>query len=86
MKYSVALIGCGRISFKHVEAFVGNKEVLDLVAVCDPVVQRAGAKKVEYLKSIPDGKVAVYIDYKKMLAECKPDFVTIATPSGIMSL
>lgn len=83
MKYSVALIGCGRISFKHIEAFVGNKEVLDLVAVCDPVVQRAEAKKVEYLKSIPDGQVAVYTDYKKMLAECKPDFVTIATPSGM---
>jgi predicted dehydrogenase len=26
--------------------------------------------------------VAVYTDYKKMLAECKPDIVTIATESG----
>lgn len=83
MKYSVALIGCGRISFKHIEAFVNNKEKLQLVAVCDSVAEKAEVKKAEYLKAIPNGQVAVYTDYKKMLAECKPDFVTIATPSGM---
>ena len=45
MKYSVALIGCGRISFKHIEAFVNNKEKLQLVAVCDSVEEKAEVKK-----------------------------------------
>lgn len=83
MKYTVALIGCGRISFKHIEAFVGNQEKLQLVAVCDSVAEKAEAKRAEYLKAIPDGQVAVYTDYQRMLSECRPDFVTIATPSGM---
>jgi len=45
MKYKIALIGCGRISFKHIEAFVAMQDKADLVAVCDPVVDRAEEKK-----------------------------------------
>ncbi len=37
MKYTIALIGCGRISFKHVEGFTDNIEKLTFVAACDPV-------------------------------------------------
>ena len=33
MKYKIALIGCGRISFKHIEAFVAMQDKVDLVAV-----------------------------------------------------
>jgi len=82
MKHSIALIGCGRISFKHIEAYVNNKEKLDLLAVCDPVIERAQTKKAEYEKSIPSADVKVYKNYKQMLSELKPSIVTIATESG----
>ena len=48
---NIALIGCGRISFKHIEAFVAMQDKVDLVAVCDPVVERAEEKKAEYTKT-----------------------------------
>ncbi len=81
--YTVALIGCGRISFKHIEAFVANKESMKLVAVCDPVLSRAQSKVIEYQKSLSDAIVATYEDYRKMLDELHPDIVTIATESGL---
>ena len=63
MKLKAALIGCGRISFKHIEAIVNNKDQIELVAVCDPVTEKAEAKKAEYLKAVPGAAVSVYTDY-----------------------
>ncbi|MBO5608327.1 MAG: Gfo/Idh/MocA family oxidoreductase [Treponema sp.] len=83
MKYRVALIGCGRISFKHIEAFVNNKDIMDLVAVCDIKLDKAKEKREDYLKEIPTANVSVYSDYNKMLSEIHPDLITIATPSGL---
>ena len=80
--YTIALIGCGRISFKHIEGFVDNADTLKLVAVCDTVKTKAEEKEKEYKKSFPDANIAVYTDYREMLAEQKPDIVTIATESG----
>ncbi len=81
-KYKIALIGCGRISFKHIEAFVNLKDEVELVAVCDPVLERAKEKKAEYEKELANSNVKVFADYKEMLGECSPDIVTIATESG----
>ncbi len=81
MKYKVAIIGCGRISFKHIEAIVANKERLELIGVCDTKIERAQEKKDLYLKDIPSGAVSVTSDYKKIL-EQKPDIIAIATESG----
>ncbi|WP_223292652.1 Gfo/Idh/MocA family protein [Breznakiella homolactica] len=81
--YTVALIGCGRISFKHIEGFVKNSDVMKLIAVCDPLTERAEEKATEYKKNIPDSEVKIYSDYKQMLSELSPDIVTIATESGI---
>ncbi|MEL3901265.1 MAG: Gfo/Idh/MocA family oxidoreductase [Treponema phagedenis] len=78
----IALIGCGRISFKHIEAFVAMQERVEFVAACDPILERAEEKRCEYKKSIPDADVKIFTDYKEMLIECKPDVVTIATESG----
>lgn len=80
--YRVALIGCGRISFKHIEAFTKNSDKIMLVACCDPQINRAIVKKEEYLKDSQGISVAVYSDYKEMLINEKPDMVTIATESG----
>ena len=82
MTRTVALIGCGRISFKHIEAFVSNKDTMKLLAACDIRLERAQAKAAEYQKVMPVVPVTVYTDYKMMLSEVKPDIVTIATESG----
>ena len=78
----IALIGCGRISFKHIEAFVSMKDRVQFVAACDPILERAEEKRLEYKKSLTDADVKIFADYKEMLNECKPDVVTIATESG----
>lgn len=78
----IALIGCGRISFKHIEAFVSIKDRVQFVAACDPILERAEEKRFEYKKSFPNADVKIFADYKEMLNECKPDVVTIATESG----
>ena len=52
MKHTIALIGCGRISFKHIEGFIQNKNRLELFAVCDPILERAEAKKTLYVLSL----------------------------------
>lgn len=80
--YTVGLIGCGRISFKHIEAFVKNRDSMKLIAVCDSEKKRAKEKAMDYNNSIPEVDVGVYQDYKKMLSELKPDIVTVATESG----
>ena len=36
---TLALVGCGRISFKHIEAAIKNADRLRLVATCDPRMQ-----------------------------------------------
>ncbi|AKA71914.1 Gfo/Idh/MocA family protein [Clostridium scatologenes] len=78
-----AIIGCGRISYKHVEALIANKEEAILVATCDIIKEKAEEKKQEYIaKSANDVKVSVYTDYKEMLEKEEIDVVTVATESG----
>ena len=76
MKY--ALIGCGRIATNHMKAAVNND--LEIVAVCDilPEAMENLLKKHE----LQDSDIKRYTDYKLMLEECKPEFVSIATESG----
>ena len=83
-KLKFAIIGCGRISYKHVEGLVENKDVASLVATCDVEMTLAEAKKDEYIKKMNDSSVTVgaYKDYKVMLEEEDIDVVTIATESG----
>ncbi|ADK16454.1 gfo/Idh/MocA family oxidoreductase [Clostridium autoethanogenum] len=81
-KLKFAILGCGRISYKHVEALAANKDEAVLVAVCDLVEEKAEQRKNEYIEKVGDAKVAVYTDYKKMLEEQDIDVVTIATESG----
>lgn len=80
--HTLALIGCGRISHKHVEAAVKNADRVKLVACCDPKLDRAEAKAAEYRRAFPDAQVAVYADYREMLEKERPDICAIATESG----
>lgn len=77
MKY--ALIGCGRISTNHIKAALNNK--LTIVAVCDilPECMENLLSKHDLQK---DESIKRYEDYKQMIAEVKPELVSIATESG----
>lgn len=81
-KLKFAIIGCGRISYKHVEALVKNDSEAELVAVCDIKKEKAVIRKNDYEKMIPGKNVAVYEDYKEMFEKTDIDVVTIATESG----
>jgi len=79
----IGLIGCGRITSKHIEAALANKERLLLVACCDPILERAQRRAQEYRAGVSSGSdVTIYSDYHDMLAKEKPDICTIATESG----
>lgn len=82
-KLKFAIIGCGRISFKHIEALVNNREEATLVAVCDIIDQNAQRRKNEYeQKMVNTESVKVYTDYKEMLNNEDIDVISIATESG----
>ncbi|WP_346890594.1 Gfo/Idh/MocA family oxidoreductase [Clostridium sp. UBA3887] len=81
--FNVAVIGCGRISYKGIEAVVNNKERLQLVSTCDPIEEKAIAKKNEYIDKLgKEVKVNIYKDYKEMLEKEDIDIVYVATESG----
>ena len=80
--YTIALIGCGRISHKHIEAVINNIDSVKLIACCDPKIERAEEKANEYSKASNNFNVSIYEDYKKMVNERKPDICAIATESG----
>lgn len=70
MKY--ALIGCGRIAKKHVEA--AQKNGLEIAALCDKNKRKA--------KALAPPDAIAFGDYKAMLKSVCPRLVAIATDSG----
>jgi predicted dehydrogenase len=80
-QYRFALIGCGRISKNHIAAAIANQDIMKLVAVCDPVTERAEKKASDYDEAT-GSKPAVYADYHKMLGELPIDCCAVATESG----
>ena len=81
--FNVAVIGCGRISYKGIEAIVNNRDVLKLTATCDPIEEKAVAKKNEYIEKIGKEDVLnVYTNYRELLENEKIDIAYIATESG----
>ncbi len=74
MKY--ALIGCGRISAKHIEAAKSNN--LRIVAVCDILPKKTAEAEEKFCLS----GVKKYTDYKEMVLKEKPQLVAVATESG----
>ena len=71
----VALVGCGRISSNHFDAF-RKIEGLELVGVCDIVEERA--RSAGEAQGVP-----WFTAYEKMLRAVECDAVVIATPSGL---
>lgn len=79
--YKVGLLGCGRISKKHVEAIAANTDNLELTAVCDVFPEKMKAAVADYSQrtGILPG---MHTDYLKMLAQQDLDIIVIATESG----
>jgi len=71
-----ALVGCGRISGKHIEAIERHADRAQLVAVCDvdPVALDAAQARTG---------AQAFSNLDALLAESDADAVILATPSGI---
>ena len=78
-KIKFALVGCGRIAGKHLEALKMHADRAELVAVCDTDKARLSVAVAE------NGGVAGYASLGDMLAEVTADVVILTTPSGMHS-
>lgn len=75
-KVRVAVVGCGSISkYRHIPDYAANKDV-ELVAFVDPVIERAEKYAEQH-----GGKA--FADFETMLAEVKPDAVSVCTPNAL---
>ncbi len=74
--YSFAIVGCGRIVRKHIEA-LKNIERARIAAVCDINIEKAKMAS-ELADNVP-----YYSSYDDMLSEHDVNIVTILTPSGL---
>lgn len=72
--FKVGIIGCGGRGRGHAAGFAVSKDA-EVVACVDP--KRENAEALAEVHGIP--KSGVYSDYKKMLAEVKPDIVSVCT-------
>jgi predicted dehydrogenase len=74
-KIKFAIIGCGRIAYRHIEAIETNEDA-ELAALCDLNIDRANERNEE-------AHVPVYQNYNEMLEKEDIDIVNIMTPSGM---
>ncbi|MFA5576921.1 MAG: Gfo/Idh/MocA family oxidoreductase [Tissierellaceae bacterium] len=81
-KLKFGIIGCGRISTRHIDAIINNKDDAELVAVYDVVEDLSVDKKNYYEERIKDGNVIVYKNYEDFLKDENIDIVAIASISG----
>jgi UDP-N-acetyl-2-amino-2-deoxyglucuronate dehydrogenase len=77
----MAVVGCGRISYKHIEAIADNQDKLHLVAVCDIDRKKAEVRR-EQFESKTGKTTKIYENYEEMLENEDFDMVAIATESG----
>ncbi len=73
-KIKIALVGCGRISNKHLEAISQHAANLELVGICDTdqkilALDKTGASQFNHLEHL--------------LSDSKPDLIVLCTPSGL---
>ena len=91
---NIALVGCGRISRKHISAITFHHDRCKLVAICDPnkkKLQEASEiiEKYKQEKTLTYG-TTLFDNYEKLISSSKNssmhfDLVVLATPSGLHS-
>ncbi|MEX2353823.1 MAG: Gfo/Idh/MocA family oxidoreductase [Gammaproteobacteria bacterium] len=75
-KIRFGLIGCGRISPKHLEAITQHNENAELVSVCD-------LNEVALKQTSEQYKVPGFRSLDEMLSKSEADVISICTPSGL---
>lgn len=78
LKY--ALIGCGRIAKRHIQAATENE--VTVTALCDLETQKACRLIEEFDLRRANENIAVYSNYQELIRARRPDVVAIATESG----
>lgn len=71
-----ALVGCGRIADKHIEALQQHRERAELVAVCD--IDRSALDRAQARTG-----AAGFESLDELLARSNADVIVLATPSGL---
>jgi len=74
-KIRFAIVGCGRIAYRHIEAIQANPKA-ELIALCDLNLDRANERN-------ESARVKLYQDYNEMLRKEIINVVCIMTPSGM---
>lgn len=75
-RLNFAVIGCGRVAYKHFGALEALSDQAKLVAVCDIDKQKAGSASKKY-------NVPFYADYRQMMARHPEiDVVSVLIPTG----
>ena len=69
----IALIGAGKMGISHL-SILGGYATTDIVGVCD-----TSKMVTDFLSK--QGKFNCFADYKKMIAETRPDAVVVAVPT-----
>ncbi|MBO4928647.1 MAG: Gfo/Idh/MocA family oxidoreductase [Clostridiales bacterium] len=87
-RFKVAIIGCGRVSEKHIRAIAKLKDRLTLCALVDtnqdaPSHLLSSCKRKIKKHQEFKASIKTFIDYKEMLSEIHPDIVAITVPSGL---
>ena len=72
--YRIGIIGCGRISKKHIES-INHNQLFDLVSVCDK-----NKSKLEHLNL--KSNLNTYQDFELMISSENLDVVSVLTDSG----
>ncbi len=80
-KIKTALVGCGRVAQKHLEALGGLAENFELIAVCDADAD-ARAAAARFASTRP-GSVEPFENLADLLAQTRPELVVLATPSAL---
>ena len=85
---SYALIGCGRVSVKHIKAVLKKNSGLTLHAIVDSnpaapgnLLRAAGLSDKAAKKLLQS--VHIYTDFEEMLVREKPEVAAITVPSGL---
>lgn len=77
-KVKVGIIGCGGIAnSKHLPALSRHTDMVELVAFCDLIEERAQKAAAQY--GVPDAKV--YTDYRELLKDESIETVHVLTPN-----
>ncbi len=83
-RYSIALVGCGAIAKKHIQAIADNKDIAYLKAVCDINLQSAQRIVDDYQDLVAqEEEIGLYDCFEALLAQGDVDIIAITTINGL---